>query len=194
MSDEVKETIAEFERAAIATGEWRGTVVEFSDDLTVWVPFMVLTEDVTHPKYARATVCRKGVKIDTVVTIGWDESVPDAATEEGMFWLSRWLKAPHALFGAAAVRAALRRAFRDVIQDRQVAEESTWVSPVDSSPAPAAKEPATDYAALIRDAKTAEDVNTIMGWAKESGDFTDVIRTVGLTRVGVLAREAKAAT
>lgn len=123
-AETIQQTLAEYERLAIGTGEWNGTdAPEFSDDgehwSTAWLPISHadLNGD-RYPLLARATVWRKGVKRPTVVVIRWEEALP--AIEE---WRALWLRKPVTLFGAFALRAALRRAFRDVIGDRREPDE-----------------------------------------------------------------------
>ncbi|MFF2493220.1 hypothetical protein [Agromyces sp. NPDC058064] len=117
--DDVQQTLSGYERLAIETGEWNGTdAPEFSADgvewTTAWLPF----EEGDHPLLSRATVYRKGVRRPIVVVVRWDEALP--AIDE---WRDLWLRKPVALFGAYALRAALRRAFRDVIDDRPAPDE-----------------------------------------------------------------------
>lgn len=118
--DAVQQTLADYERAAIETGEWNGTdAPEFSDDgvtwSTAWAPG---PEEYATPTFARATVYRKYVKRPVVVVVRWDEALP--ADDE---WRALWMRKPVALFGAFALRAALRRAFRDVIGDHHAPDE-----------------------------------------------------------------------
>lgn len=133
--DAVEKTIADYERAAIETGEWNGTdAPEFSDDgetwTTAWGPTVDRqppgddTEPWTHPTFARATVRRKGIKRPVVVVIRWDEALP--ADEH---WRALWMRKPIALFGAFALRAAYRRAFRDVIGDHHAPDENHDTDP-----------------------------------------------------------------
>ena len=68
--------------------------------------------------FARATVHRKGVRRPTVVVIRWDEALP--AVDH---WRALWQRKPVTLFGAHALRTALRRAFRDVIGDQYGPDE-----------------------------------------------------------------------
>jgi len=121
--DAVQQTLAEYERLAIGTGEWNGTdAPEFStrgilggmEWTTAWAP----TEDGDHPMFARATVYRKGVRRPVVVVIRWDEAFP--AVDH---WRDLWQRKPVTMFGAFALRAALRRAFRDVIGDQYGPDE-----------------------------------------------------------------------
>jgi len=124
----VQQTLAEYERLAIGTGEWNGTdAPEFSDDgvtwTTAWGPIEpvsaeLLPEFIRHPVFARATVYRKGVKRPVVVVIRWDEALPAVDP-----WRALWLRKPVALFGAFALRAALRRGFRDAIGDHHAPDE-----------------------------------------------------------------------
>jgi len=122
--DAVQQTLAEYERLAIGTGEWNGTdAPEFSEDgvtwSTAWVrPDVAPSDDDPHPVFARATVYRQGIKRPIVVVIRWDEALP--AVEP---WRDLWLRKPATMFGAFALRAALRRAFRDAIGDHHAPDE-----------------------------------------------------------------------
>ena len=96
---------------------------EFSDDgetwSTAWGPVKRTEGDEDeHPVFARATVHRKGVRRPTVVVIRWDEALP--AVDH---WRALWQRKPVTLFGAHALRTALRRAFRDVIGDQYGPDE-----------------------------------------------------------------------
>jgi len=122
-AETIQQTLAEYERLAIGTGEWNGTdAPEFSrpgivggmEWTTAWAPADV--DD--HPMFARATVYRKGVRRPVVVVIRWEEALP--AVDE---WRDLWMRKPVTLFGAFALRAAYRRAFRDVIGDRREPDE-----------------------------------------------------------------------
>jgi hypothetical protein len=124
--DAVQQTLAEYERAAIGTGEWKGTdAPEFSEDgetwSTAWLPKGQLDPNldvwIGFPALARATVHRKGVR-PVVVVIRWNEALP--AVEP---WRTLWEMKPTTLFGAFALRAAYRRAFRDVIGDHHAPDE-----------------------------------------------------------------------
>jgi len=121
-----QQTLAEYERLAIGTGEWKGTdAPEFSDDgetwTTAWGPVGRGADE--NPVFARATVYRKGVR-PIVVVIRWDEALPAVD-----FWRDLWLRKPVTLFGAFALRAAYRRAFRDVIGDQYAPDEQHTEAP-----------------------------------------------------------------
>lgn len=119
-AEAVQQTLAEYERLAIGTGEWNGTdAPEFSNDGEHWsTAWMRVEHEDEHPVFARATVYRKGVKRPIVVVIRWEEALP--AVDD---WRALWLRKPVALFGAFALRAALRRAFRDAIGDQHGPDE-----------------------------------------------------------------------
>lgn len=167
----VQQTLAEYERLAIGTGEWNGTEApEFSNGLKVASPLSIVpdgldwteawqpTEEHPTPVYARATVWRKGVKKPAIVYVRWDEAVP--AIEE---WRELWLRKPVALFGAFTLRAAYRRAFRDVIGDRHEPDEA--VGPVLTAPDEAA---ARDWFAELAAATTVEQVSELHKAAKRA--------------------------
>lgn len=142
-TETVKQTLAEYERLAISTGaKVQIDAPEFWSGLSVneWSP--VWSGD-DHPKFARVTVYRDDVP--TTVYVAWDEAVP---AEES--WRALWQRKPMTMFGAFTIRAALRRAFRDVIGDRHEPDDLP-----DTPPPPA--EP-VDWAARIEDASTATEV------------------------------------
>ncbi|MEV7874497.1 hypothetical protein [Microbacterium sp. NPDC089188] len=114
--DDVAQTLAEYTRLALATGSrLEIDPVEFTADGEVWVPLW-LSEDL--PAAARATVRRDGV--ETVVYRRWVEALPgeEATTETGRRWVDVWLDNPTERFESYVLRAALARAFADVIGDR----------------------------------------------------------------------------
>lgn len=115
--EDVRETLAEYERLAIETGarvqidppEFALAATSVLGPGPLWAPWWVSE---TPPDLVRVTVWRDGTP--TQVYRAWGESAPvDAA------WLAMWLHRPMTFFGASAIRAALRRAYRDVIGDRR---------------------------------------------------------------------------
>lgn len=115
-------TLADAETLAQATGQHRGTTVEFSDDGTSWVEAWVpglddQSEPVTHPNYARAVVTRKladGDLVQTRVVVRWDEYVPGLGDARR----DNWDKMPTTLLGKVAKVSGYRGGFRDVIGNR----------------------------------------------------------------------------
>lgn len=164
-AEAVQQTLAEYERLAISTGEWNGTdAPEFSDDGQTWTNAWLPNPDHEHPALARATVYRKGVERPIVVVCRWDEALP--AVEP---WRGLWLAKPIALFGAFTVRASLRRGFRDVIGDRREPDET-----IDAPTAPAAApEPADrDWIAELAETDTEDGVRTLHREAKAARAVT----------------------
>jgi len=124
--EEFAHTVAAYEAAAIATGQWDGIdAPEFSADGINWAPVW-LGEGV--PAFARVTVYRKDVRVPYTAVIAWAEAIP--ADES---WRALWERKPMTLFGASAKRDAIRHAFRDVIGDRRDADED--VAPPTAAPA-----------------------------------------------------------
>lgn len=155
--EEVQQTLAEYERIAIGTGEWNGTdAPEFSDDGREWTSAWLPTEDYPHPALCRATVYRKGVEHPVVVIVRWDEAFP--ADDD---WRALWGRKPLSLFGAFAIRAALRRAFRDVIGERREPDETLTLDAPRTAPTD------RDWLAEVAAAKTAEEVVAIHTEAKK---------------------------
>ncbi|MFB7843600.1 hypothetical protein [Microbacterium sp. NPDC056052] len=156
--DDVAQTLAEYERLAISTGD---TVQidppEFSADGQVFAPFWAAEQP---PVAARATVHRAG--IPTTVYVAWGESLP---AEDS--WRALWLAKPMKLFGAYTVRAALRRAFRDVIGDRR--------EPDETAATPAA--PARDWEAEIDAANSAGAVLALHEEMKRARAVTPQLET-----------------
>lgn len=122
--DDVAQTLAEYERLAITSGAAvQIDPPQFSADGVTWMPYWLDAEN--PPALARATVLRDSVP--TVVYVSWEESCP---AEDA--WRDLWHAKPMKLFGAYAVRAALRRAFREVIGDRREPDEGVgdpWAPP-----------------------------------------------------------------
>lgn len=115
-------TLEQAETAVQATGEHRGTTVTFSNDGDEWVSAWVPGKDsegvlVLHPMFARALVKRKltdGDVVETLVTIRWDEYVPDQDDPRR----AEWEKRPTIYLGKCAKVSAYRGGFRDVIGNR----------------------------------------------------------------------------
>ncbi|GAB2702559.1 hypothetical protein BKA24_001660 [Microbacterium marinum] len=104
--EDVTHTLAEYERLAISTGDAVAIgAPEFTSDGETWSALWLGDRP---PVGARVVVHRAGAA--THVTRSWVESAP--ADE---IWLDLWTRRPMTLFGASTIRAALARAFRDVI-------------------------------------------------------------------------------
>jgi hypothetical protein len=137
-------SLEEAETLAQATGQHRGTTVEFSDDGLAWVDAWVPTldgdgEDAvmrTHPTHARAVVARKmsdGDLVKTPSVVRWDEYVPGLEDERR----ENWDRMPTTLIGKVAKVSAYRGAFRDVIGNRyEPAEFDQKPKPVAPKPTP----------------------------------------------------------
>lgn len=134
--DDVAQTLAEYTRLALSTGS-RLEIgeVEFTADGITWVPLW-LSED--YPAGARVTVKRDGVP--TPITRRWVEALPgeEALTDTGRRWMDVWLDNPTERFESYVLRAALARAFPDVIGDRYDVGKPRVPRPTE----PAAGEPA----------------------------------------------------
>ena len=114
--DDVAQTLAEYTRYALSTGaRLEIDPVEFTADGEVWVPLWLHEEP---PAAARATVRRDGVP--TVVFRRWVEALPGdmVTTADGRLWRDIWEANPTERFESYVLRAALARAFADVIGDR----------------------------------------------------------------------------
>ncbi|WAC68876.1 hypothetical protein [Microbacterium sp. SL75] len=115
--DDVSQTLAEYTRLALSTGSrLEIDPVEFfaSED----APPVTLWLRAEHPAGARATVRRDGVV--TVVNRAWVEALPGETvlTDDGRRWRDIWEANPTERFESYVLRAALGRAFADVIGDR----------------------------------------------------------------------------
>lgn len=155
-AEAVQQTQQAYLTAATQTGELRGTAVEFTLDGKDWAPVIFDLADGAHPIAARATVYREGWVVPTVVTVLWEEAVPaDDA------WAGLWLARPHVLFGAFALRAALRRAFADVLGDRREPDDLPSGVPERTTP-----ETAVDWYARIGAVATEAELNTVRAEAR----------------------------
>lgn len=158
--DDVAQTLAEYERLAISAGD---TVQidppEFSTDAEHWLP---IVGELT-PRWARATVHRNGVP--TTVYASWDESLPleTSQADDGRLWRDIWEQKPMQRFGSFIVRAALRRAFREVIGDR--------VEPDEDAPKVAAATP-RDWEAEIDKAADDDAVHALHAEMKRARAVT----------------------
>lgn len=114
--DDVAQTLAEYTRYALSTGSrLEIDPVEFTADGEVWVQLWLPDEP---PVAARATVRRDG--IPTVLVRKWREALPGETvlTNDGRLWRDIWEANPTERFESYVLRAALGRAFADVIGDR----------------------------------------------------------------------------
>lgn len=114
--DDVAQTLAEYTRYALSTGaRLEIDPVEFTADGEVWVPLWLHDGP---PAAARATVRRDG--IPTVVFRRWVEALPGETvlTNDGRPWRDIWEANPTERLESYVLRAALGRAFADVIGDR----------------------------------------------------------------------------
>ncbi|ONI62657.1 hypothetical protein CSIV_14375 [Microbacterium sp. CSI-V] len=114
--DDVAQTLAEYTRYALSTGaRLEIEPVEFTADGEVWVPLWLHDGP---PAAARATVRRDG--IPTVVFRRWVEALPGETvlTNDGRLWRDIWEANPTERLESYVLRAALGRAFADVIGDR----------------------------------------------------------------------------
>lgn len=160
--EQVQQTLAEYERLAIESGATvRIDPPEFSDDGEVWRPLWLAADP---PSAARVTVYRNDVP--TTVYQSWEESVP--AVDE---WRELWMLKPMKLFGAYTARAALRRAFRDVIGDRREPDEVQRVP--DDRPAAGWDLPARDWIAEVKVAD-AQTLNALYDEARAAGALAKV--------------------
>lgn len=160
--DDVAQTLAEYERTAITSGaKVQIDPPEFTADGATWSPFWT---GESAPVGARVTVHRDGVP--TMVYVAWAESVP---AEES--WRLLWLAKPMKLFGAYVVRAALRRAFREVIGDRREPDEDI------GDPWAPAQSAARDWAAEAAAATTEDAVLELHAAAKKARAVTPALET-----------------
>lgn len=157
-TDEVAQTLAEYERLAIGTGEFAGVdAPEFSHDGVTWTPFWIGD---AHPQLARATVYRGAARHPITVVTAWGESVPTrdvSLPSDAMQWADLWESKPMKLFGAYTLRAAYRRGFRDAIGTRREPDEHEPTVPRPRTP----EAPNVDYAAAITATGSLEDIEAL---------------------------------
>lgn len=181
----VQQTLAEYERIARDTGEWNGgEPVEFSDDGQLWTIAWLPTEDHAFPVLAKVSVFRREDTRPTTVVVRWDEALP--ADEE---WRALWLRKPTALFGAFTYRAALRRAFRDVIGDRREPDEVIDGPTTPTTPAPSERNWLAELAAI----DTEDGVRQLHYSAKLARAVTAKLELEMRKRLLALKEAAKAA-
>ncbi|KQT75381.1 hypothetical protein [Microbacterium sp. Leaf436] len=131
--DDVAQTLAEYTRVALSTGaRLEIDPVEFTADGETWVPLWLNEEP---PAGARATVRRDGV--ETIVIRRWVEALPgeEALTDTGRRWMDIWLENQTERFESYVLRAALARAYPDVIGDRFDMGKPRVPRPVPTEPA-----------------------------------------------------------
>ncbi len=181
--DDVAQTLAEYERLAITSGaKVQIDPPEFSTDGDHWLP---IVGELT-PRWARATVHRDGTP--TTVYASWDESLPieTAQTDDGRLWRDIWEQKPMQRFGSFVVRAALRRAFREVVGDRVEPDEDAPRIPESASAAPAARDWAAEYAA----ATTVDELDGIRRAARAARENTLELQDLWSARRAELAAAA----
>jgi hypothetical protein len=174
-TDEVQQTLAEYERLAISSGSAvKIEPPEFWSGLSIhdWSPVWSADEP---PKYGRATVYRD--EIPTSVYVSWDESIP--AVDD---WRELWLRKPMKLFGAYTLRTALRRAFRDIIGERIEPDETP-----DLPGSPATVSADRDWIAELAEATTPEAVKQLHTDAKASRAVTVELEREFRKRIQTLA-------
>jgi len=161
--DDVAQTLAEYERLAISSGaKVQIDPPEFMAGPPVGDPFVgtgylpFWSGDVP-PTVARATVHRDGVP--TTVYVSWDESLP---AEDS--WRALWERKPMKLFGAYVLRAALRRAFRDVIGDRREPDEKPAPGEPSAEPVEVGWDAGLDWDEALHAAPNIVELDKV--WAK----------------------------
>ncbi|MGN7861484.1 hypothetical protein ACTJI8_12960 [Microbacterium sp. 22303] len=173
--DDVAQTLAEYERLAITSGATvRIDPPEFSDGSpynaatmtgAAFQPFWLDKEN--PPKVARVTVWRDGTP--TTVYASWDESLPSPDGQpretDGRLWHDVWLDNPMERFGSFITRAALRRAFREVIGDRTEPDED---APKSASSVASAR----DWESEIAAAPTSDAVHALHAEMKRARAVT----------------------
>jgi hypothetical protein len=195
----VQQTLAEYERLAIETGEWNGTdAPEFSNgpqakslgdvlagSTTIeWTSAWLPSEAHPHPLLARARVYRKGVDRPIEAVVRWDEAVPADSD-----WRELWLRKPVALFGAFTKRAALRSGFRDVIGDRREPDEPLEVPTPSSAAVALPANPDRDWLAELANATTGDEIRELHAAAKAARAVTVELERAFRQRLQALADE-----
>lgn len=159
----VQQTLQGYLATATKTGELRGVNVEFTADGETWHPLIFGLGEGEHPLAARARVHREGWAEATDAPELWEEVVPAI---DG--WRDLWFARPHVLFGAHALRVALRRTFADVLGERREPDDLDAL-PTPPRPAPA---DAIDWAARIAAAETLDDLNGVRAAARGARAMT----------------------
>ena len=159
----VQQTLQGYLATATKTGELRGVNVEFTADGENWHPLIFGLAEGEHPIAARARVHREGWAEATHAPELWEEVVPAV---DG--WRDLWFARPHVLFGAHALRVALRRTFADVLGERREPDD------LDALPVPPRTEPAEaiDWSARVAAAKTLDELNSERIKAKRARAMT----------------------
>lgn len=197
-------TLDDAETLVMETGQWRGTVVEFSNDGISWseawpMPAGILgtkpDETITHPEFARATVKRKfpdGDKAKRTVTVRWAEYVPD----EGDDFRASWDRMPTIMLGKVAVVSCYRGVFRDVIGNRFERAELDQAGGErprrGARPAPIVlEETAAEWLALITEAKTPGEVREIDQAIRGVKQMTEEINVALTQRLAQLEKKPR---
>ena len=156
--DESFITLADAERIAVETGEWRGTDVHFSNDGAQWAEYWLPDDENPHPRLARAVVKRRQGDdiVSTTVVASWDEYYPDDDPERA----AQWDKLKTVLLSKVAVVATYRRAFRDKIGKRFEPAEMHQAS-----------KPARDFLTELAEVTTLPDLEALYAEARTAKAF-----------------------
>ncbi|WP_167131953.1 recombinase RecT [Paramicrobacterium chengjingii] len=129
------------------------------------------------PFAARIRIYRKGIGRPLEQTVTMAEF-----SGRGGNWNTR----PSHMLGIRAETHGFRRLFPMQLSGLYTAEDFE-ADGVDTSDA-ITVEPTQDWAALINDAETREQIQHVVSEAKEANELTDAIRTAALTRYGMFNR------
>lgn len=162
------------------SGEYQGqTPVEWTADGVTWVQAWLSKEP---PAAARVGVLRRGFQQPLYQVVTWAEFGKTTG---------QWAKIPAHMLGIRAETHALRRAFPNDLSGLYTVDDFDDDT-TDTSDAIIL--PTEDWATLIADAVTKDNVIALMRRCQALGEITDDLRTQALTKIGVFSRaEAEAA-
>jgi len=104
-------SIEDATRRVIATGEFDGCEVQYSNDGIIWAEVWVPTDEHAAPAFAKATVFRKGVRLPAVGVARWESFYP----EEGSPARAWWDQLKEQMLSKVARMTAFRQQFGDVL-------------------------------------------------------------------------------
>lgn len=165
-----------FRAVATASREYEGrTPVEYTADGLTWTDTWLAE---TNPAAARVGVKRKGFDDYAYTTVTWKEFGRS---------IGQWKTMPAHMLGIRVLSHALRDSFPQQLGGIYTREDFDSDNPGDAL----VIQPTEDWAARLDDAASKEEIAAIVDRAKNVNEYNDAVRTLALTRYGMINRSAE---